>query len=343
METRATERLKIAILSDIHFAGAAERARGNDFEAVAVANPFIRTFLRLYRHFFWMRNPLDHAVQLDRFLNQVGPVDYVVANGDYSCDTGFVGVSDPAAFASAQECIGKLRDKFADRIRFTLGDHELGKLTLAGGNGGMRLASWQSATQGLALNPFWTLTLGNYVLIGVASPLIALPVNQPDTLPEEWPDWLKLRELHLEEIRSAFDVLKPEQRVVLFCHDPTALPFLWREDAVRRRLPQIEQTIIGHLHTRLILWKSRLLSGIPRVRFFGNSVRKFTSALHDAHHWWAFRVRLCPSLSGTELLDDGGYYTMEIDPAAIQPARFTFHPLPRSKLNQMAGAIVLNL
>ena len=107
------------------------------------------------------------------------------------------------------------------------------------------------------------MTLGNYVLIGVASPLIALPVNQPDTLPEEWPDWLKLRELHLEEIRSAFDVLKPEQRVVLFCHDPTALPFLWREDAVRRRLPQIEQTIIGHLHTRLILWKSRLLSGIP--------------------------------------------------------------------------------
>jgi hypothetical protein len=169
--------------------------------------------------------------------------------------------------------------------------------------------------------------------MGVASPLIALPANQPDTLPGEWPEWLRLRTAHLEEICTAFDSLRPDQRVILFCHDPTALPFLWREDPVRRRLPQIEQTIIGHLHTRLVLWKSRLLSGIPPVRFLGNSVRKFTSALHEAHHWWPFRVRLCPALAGIELLNDGGYYTVEIDLVKKIPARFKFHPLPRKAGN----------
>ncbi len=331
IEASAPHRFKIAIVSDIHYAGAAERARGNDYESRSITNPLLRIFLRLYRDFIWLRNPLNQAPQFDRFLNEVEPVDYIVANGDYSCDSGFVGVSDPAAFDSAQECIGKLHNKFGERIRFTLGDHELGKLTLFGGNGGMRLASWKSATESLGLQPFWQLVIGNYVLMGVTSSLIALPANQPDTLPEEWPEWLKLREAHLAEIRAAFNTLKPEQRVLFFCHDPTALPFLWREESVRRRLSQIEQTIIGHLHTRLILWKSRLLSGIPRIRFLGNSVRKFTSALNEAHHWWPFHVRLCPALSGIELLNDGGYFTVEIDPAAKLPARFTFHPLPRRK------------
>jgi hypothetical protein len=331
METRAPDRFKIAILSDIHYAGAAERARGNDYEFRSITNPLLRMFLRFYRHFVWMRKPLDQAPQLDRFLREIAPVDYVVANGDYSCDSGFVGVSDPAAFQSAHECLGKLRAKFADRIRFTIGDHELGKLTLLGGQGGMRLASWTRSTETLGLQPLWKLNLGNYLLLGVCSSLIALPANQPDTLPEEWAAWLKLRETHLAEIRATFDALQPQQRVLLFCHDPTALPFLWREDSVHQRLPQIEQTIIGHLHTRLVLWKSRLLSGIPPVRFLGNSVRKFTSALNEAHHWWPFHVRLCPALSGIELLNDGGYYIVEIDPAAKLPAQFTFHPLPREK------------
>jgi hypothetical protein len=252
-----------------------------------------------------------------------------VANGDYSCDSGFVGVSDPAAFQSAQECLGKLRARFGDRARFTFGDHELGKMPLFGGKGGMRLASWHSATERLGLQPFWNLAVGRYRLIAVSSPLVALPANQPDVLPEEWPEWQRLRQAHLSEIRNAFDALQPHERVLLFCHDPTALPFLGREESVRRRLPQVEQTILGHLHTRLVLWKSRLLSGIPRVRFLGRNVSRFTSALHEAHLWWPFHVRLCPALSGIELLNDGGYYTALIDPEAGRPARFVFHPLPR--------------
>lgn len=319
----------VAILSDIHYAGPAERARGNDYELRAIANPLRRSTVRIYRHLIWMRRPLEQGPQLDRFLTEVGPADYVVGNGDYSCDTGFVGVSDPAAAESTQECLGKLRAQFGESVRFVIGDHELGKLTFFGTVGGLRLASWRSATETLGLQPYWQLAVGQYRLMGVTSPLIALPANRPDALAEEWPEWLRLREAHLAEIRAAFDALAPDQRVILFCHDPTALPFLWREESVRRRLPQIEQTVIGHLHTRLILWKSRMLSGIPPVRFLGRSISRFSSALHEAHRWWPFNVRLCPALSGIELLNDGGYYTMHLDPAANRPARFTFHPLPR--------------
>jgi len=329
METRAPGDVTVAILSDIHYAGPAERARGEDYELRVIANPLLRGMARAYRHLVWMRHPLDQGRQLDRFLAEVQPVDYLVANGDYSCDSGFVGVSDPAVFQSALECLGKLRAKFGDRAWFTIGDHELGKLPLFGGKGEMRLASWHCATRQLGLQPLWKFSIGRYLLIGVSSPLIALPASQTDALLEEWPEWQRLREAHLAEIRAAFDALLPDQRVLLFCHDPTALPFLAREESVRRRLPQIEQTILGHLHTRLVLWKSRLLSGIPPIRFLGRNVSRFTSALNEAHHWWPFRVRLCPALSGIELLNDGGYYTVQLDPEANRPARFTFHPMPR--------------
>ena len=167
-----------------------------------------------------MRHPLTRRRNSTVSWPQVGPVDYLVANGDYSCDSGFIGVSDPASFESAQECLGKLRAQFGDRVRFTFGDHELGKPTLFGSTGGMRLASWHCATQQLGLSAFWKLALGRSLLLGVASPLIALPANQPDALPDEWPEWQRLREAHLAEIRAAFDALQPDQRVLLFCHDP---------------------------------------------------------------------------------------------------------------------------
>ncbi len=319
----------LAILSDIHYAGAAEQARGNDYELRDIANPLLRGAVRVYRHAFWMRRPLDQNGQLDRFLAQVGPVDYAVANGDYSCNTGFIGLSDEAAFQSAVECLARLRQKFGDRLRLNFGDHELGKLSLFGASGGMRLDSWRRTTRDLGLPPFWRLNLGNYVLLGVVSSLVALPVFTPDMLPEERAEWERLRERHLTDIRAAFAALEPRQRVLLFCHDPTALPFLWREEVVQSKLPQIEQTIIGHLHSNLIFWKSKLLAGMPVIRFMGHSARRLSGALNEARHWKPFHVRLCPSLAGIELLKDGGYLTAELDPDARQPARFQFHPLPR--------------
>jgi hypothetical protein len=94
-------------------------------------------------------------------------------------------------------------------------------------------------------------------------------------------------------------------------------------------LPQIEQTIIGHLHSNLVLWKSRWLAGMPPIRFLGHTVLRMSTALSEARLWRPFYVRLCPALAGIELLKDGGYWTVELDPEARQPARFRFHRLHR--------------
>lgn len=321
--------VKLIILSDIHFAGPAEQARGNDYELRTITNPAARCFARLFRHYVWMRNPLERGRMLDRFLAEAGPADHVIVNGDYSCNSAFIGLSDPPSLASAQECCGRLREKFGDRIHFTFGDHELGKITMFSGLGGMRLESWHACVNQLGLKRFWQIDIGKYALIGVASPLLALPANQADTLPAEWPEWQRLREEHLAEIRAAFDALTPDRRILLFCHDPTALPFLAQEPAVQRRLPQIERTVIGHLHTNLVLWKSRLLSRLPPIHSLGHSVKKLSSAISKSRQWRPFKVLLCPALGGIQLLNDGGYFTVELDPQAQQPAKFTFHPMPR--------------
>jgi hypothetical protein len=300
-----SSRVTLLILSDIHYASDAEKARG-DFELAAVDRPLVRLAIHAFRHYIWMRRPQSHNRVLDRFLDAAGQPDLVIANGDYSCDSRFIGVSDDAACASVRECLGKLRGRFGDKFIANLGDHELGKKSLSGGKGGMRLASWHRAQNELALPTFWQLTHDRYVLIGVVSSLVALPVFAPDALPEELPEWRRLRERHLAEIRRAFAALRSDQRVMLFCHDPTALPYLWREDAVRARLGQVERTFIGHLHSELVWWKSRLLSGLPVISFLGNAVRRMSTGLNQARHWKPFKVRLCPALAGIELLKDGG-------------------------------------
>jgi hypothetical protein len=194
----------------------------------------------------------------------------------------------------------------------------------------MRLASWQRAQRDLDLSPFWEVQVGRYTLLGIVSSLVALPVFQPEALPAELPEWQRLRELHLQEIRQAFANLQPDRRVILFCHDPTAIPFLWKEEAVRERLSQLELTVIGHLHTKLILWQGMLLGGMPPVRFLGNSIRRMSTALHEARHWKTFNVRLCPALAGAELLKDGGYCSLRLDWEGQEPAALTYHPIPRS-------------
>jgi hypothetical protein len=321
--------IRLGIVSDIYYASAAEQARGSGYESASIANPLLRLSVDLYRRFFWLHQPLQKNYLLPRFIQQCGQLDYLVANGDYSCDSMFVGVSDDAARQSARECLEILQSKFAQRLLVNFGDHELGKVSFFGGRGGMRLASWHSAKDALGLRPFWQLNLGRYVLMGVVSSLIALPVFEADTLPEERPEWEQLRAVHLAQIREAFTALASDQRVVLFCHDPTALPFLGEEPAVQSRLAQIEQTIIGHLHSNLILWKSRWLSGMPRITFLGHTAKRLTAALNRARYWKPFRVKLCPSLAGIELLKDGGFLTVDLDPDAARPLRVHRHHLPR--------------
>src|SRR4030095_6660370 len=107
------------------------------------------------------------------------------------------------------------------------------------------------------------------------------------------------------------------------------LPFLWRETNVRHVQDRLQATVICHLHSPLILRLSRLLAGIPEMRFLGHSGKRLSAALREARYWKPFKPHLCPSLAGVELLTDGGYLTMQLDPEASQPPRFTFHPFPR--------------
>lgn len=316
-----TESRTILVLSDIHYASDAERKRGA-VELDVIKNGLLRTLVRVYRRFLWRRDPFAHNHLLQRFAAEMDGADFVVGNGDYSCDTAFVGLADDAALASAQQCLGYLRARFGSRLRLTLGDHELGKMSLFGGCGGMRLASWHRAQSELGLEPFWTLELGQYLLVGVTSSLLAYPIYEPEALPEERAEWQKLRRQHLDTIREAFQGLYASQRVVLFCHDPTALPFLWRDEAIRSKVEQVEITVIGHLHSSLFLWKSRLLSGMPAITVLGNSVRRMSLALHDARIWRYFRVQLCPALAGIELLKDGGYVRLQLDPQGVHPLQF---------------------
>ena len=321
--------VKIAVLSDIHYAGPREQAEGDDYETRVIANPLLRFALRLYREHVWLRHPLRQNGQLGRFFAAVHDVDLAIANGDYSCNTSAVGHSDDAAMESAQLCIGKLREKFGNRLHLNFGVHELGKLRLMGTRGGLRLKSWERGLAELRMQPFWRIDLGNYVLFNCVSTLVALPVFDHDIHPNERETWLELRQQHFTDLRDAFNSLQSRQRLLFFCHDPTALPFLARDEIIRPRLPQIEHTIIGHLHSNLYLRASKVLSGVPVIRFCGHSIRRMSTAVNEARHWKSFGVRLCPSLAGIELLNDGGFLTIELDPEANLPARLQFHPLPR--------------
>jgi hypothetical protein len=316
---------RIGILSDIHYASPAEQSRGNDFEWRDLSNPALRLLVRMHRRYVWMREPLNQNFRLERFLIRNEEYDLLVANGDYSCNSAHVGVSDDAACQSAFQCLASLRNRYGTKLRAVIGDHELGKVSFVGGRGGMRLASWRRATGELGLEPFWKLELGPYTLFGVTSSLIALPVYEADTLPEERSEWQKLRKQHLEQIETAFKSLEPERKVLLFCHDPTALPFLKELQAVGAKLAQIEQTIIGHLHSSLVLRASGWLAGMPRIDFLGHTARRLSHALGQARNWSGFSLRLCPALGGIQLLKDGGYLSCRLDLEGRIPARFQLH------------------
>jgi 3',5'-cyclic AMP phosphodiesterase CpdA len=321
-------RWRVLVVSDIHYASPEEQARGG-YEEQIVPPGLLRTLTRWYRHYIWLRDPLAQNPLLDRFLDQAGDADWVVANGDFSCDSHFIGVADDAAHRSVALCLDRLRTRHPGRTAAVFGDHELGKFSLFGGQGGLRLESWDRACGDLGIEPFWRIDLGPWVLVGVVSSLVALPVFEPETLEAERPAWHRLRDDHLERIRDLFRHLQPDRRVVLFCHDPSALPFLWREGVVRSRAGQIDATLIGHLHTPLVFRLSRLLAGMPPITFLGNTARRLSTALNQARCWRPFRVQLCPSLAGSELLKDGGYLTLDLNTAGSPPFRLTRHRLPR--------------
>lgn len=325
--------LRLALASDIHYAGPLEQARGEDADLTNIPNRLQRWILRCWRHWVWMRHPLANNPLLETFLQQARHHNCLgaVINGDYAADTASLGLSDEGTFQSARLCVDRLRAAFAPHLRLVLGDHELGKLSFLGHYGGLRLRSWHRAHADLGLEPFWIWDLGRYRLVGVTSTLLALPDFSKDMLPEERPAWERLRQEHLHLVIKAFEASPADHRLILFCHDPTALPYLARLPTVRDKLSCLELTVIGHLHSPLILWKSRILAGMPRLRRCGVSVERMTSALRQARIWRQFHVRLCPSLAGMQIEPGGGWVLLELDPTGQTPLQWTVHRLRRPR------------
>ena len=325
--------VRVAVVSDIHFAGPQERLRAGH-ESAVIGNPLLRLLVGSYRHHIWLRDVFAHNHLLDYFLQHAKGADWVVGNGDFSCDTAFIGPMDDACRESAALCLDRLRGEFPERFLAVMGDHELGKKSIFGGAGGMRIKSSELAEGQLGIQPFWVQDLGVYRLIGVCSSLAALPVFDADLLADELPHWEQRRHEHLEQIAGAFAQLRPDQKVVLFCHDPSALPFLLELDSVREHIGQIEQTIIGHLHSELIVRMSRYLSGMPHIAFLGSTVNRLSAALRKSKTWKLFKIQLCPSLAGIELLKDGGFLWLELDPSGEKPSQVSLHPVPRRGLEE---------
>ena len=319
--------MKLLVLSDVHFASDAEKARAGH-EARAIGNPLLRTVAQLWRRAVWLRDPSAHNHLLDAILRRNPDPDLVVANGDFTIDSAFVGVSDAAALESSRIALDRLRGAYGERLLGTIGDHDLGKMSLFGGAGGPRFDSFEKCTGILGLQPAWIRNVGVYRLLGITSTLLALPVFLGEIIPSELPSWEAARERQMQVIRGALEDLAPGRRLILFLHDPTALPFLHREPAVRARLHDIEATVIGHLHTPMILNLARRMTGMPRIPWMGVTARRYTTALRDAACWRDFKVTLCPSPSGCQLLKDGGFLRAELDPSGGERVRFERIRLP---------------
>ncbi len=291
----------LLIISDIHYASAVELERA-DPEGVVVPRRWLRPLARTFRR-LWLGELTRNNWMFNEFVRSAEDADIVVANGDFSCDTAFVGVSDDAAMMSAKECLAQLRKVFATSFQATIGDHELGRGSLFGGPGGPRLSSWFRCINDLKLQPFWQTAAGPYVLIGVTSSLLALDLLHTQLLPQERNIWHQLREEHLDHICRAFRELPANCRVLLFCHDPAALESLGQEEAVRNRFSQIAQTVVGHLHSRLVI------GGIRTLAHLRNSV------------WRDFKVRVCPALACRSWPFTGLYYRVLLE-GCKQPLRF---------------------
>jgi hypothetical protein len=210
-----------------------------------------------------------------------------------------------------------------------MGDHELGKTSIIGKQGGPRIASLERWKSDLQFPVQWDFSWHHWRMVGICSTLAAFPVYAPEVHPDELHSWESAREAHTAWIRDTFGSIAPDEKIVLFCHDPSALGYLAQIPEIRDRLDQIAVTWVGHMHSPLVEKAAGVFSGMPPIHWMGNSMRRFTVALEKARIWKKFNMKLCPSPSGSELLRDGGFYEMILhsDPDRFKPVCI-FHPVP---------------
>ena len=312
---------RLLIVSDLHFASAGEKLRQHSDQAAATT--FVQKLItRTWGHYFWLRCPCDHNLRLGAILAREQRYDWLVANGDYTVDNAFVGVSDDASYESAAECLSQIRAAAPGRNLLTIGDHDLGKKSLFGGKGGLRIRSLERMTKSLGVSMTWSHEIGPWLLIGITSSVAALPVFAEEILPEERQAWNEVRERLFSELRQIFGQITPAQRMILFVHDPSALPALFQEPCISARHELIEATVIGHLHSPKVLFVANRLRGIPTIGWLGHTTRRYTRALSQARYWRDFKVVLCPSPTGMQIFKDGGYLTLHLPESIAERAIF---------------------
>jgi len=157
--------IRLAIVSDIHYASAREQARGNDYELRGIANPLLRRLLAIWRRFVWQREPLHQNYLLENFLARTGGRFCHRQRGLLMITPLYRSQRRCGVPECARSAWGNCVKPSERNLRATFGDHELGKLSFFGGQGGMRLASWHRAQQELGLEPFWRVEIGRYVLM----------------------------------------------------------------------------------------------------------------------------------------------------------------------------------
>jgi predicted phosphodiesterase len=318
---------RILVVSDIHHAGREEQLR-RGFEERVAPGRLSRALLRGYRRHFWLDDPMAHNHRLPEILQREPTADLVIGNGDFTLDSAFVGVSDEAACASAQECLQVLGANRDGQFLAVMGDHELGKKSFLGDQGGIRQRSLELCLTRLGLHTAWHRMVGRWHLIGVTSSLVAWEMFESESVPGERKWWRAQHTSHLQEIEGLVEEIPAGDPWILFCHDPSALPVLRSLRAVSFRMPSLQATIIGHLHTPMILRLGQALAGFPHINWAGNSLRRYTYALQQARCWRKFHLHLCPSPPGVQFLKDGGFLTIDIDPSRKGGFHVRRHRLP---------------
>ncbi|HMP75887.1 MAG TPA: hypothetical protein PKE12_06290 [Kiritimatiellia bacterium] len=298
--------MRLAVISDIHMVGPAELALANDSygQLRAHPHPLFRAWRKgLYRvrRRFWNGHLQWRHTAFLRALDEVSEQrpDWVIANGDYGGDLGGVGLSHQATLDSASVVVDMIRDRFPGRSRFVFGDHDLGKYSTVLRQGGIRLNSLEVGEQRLQIPSFWHETDGDFHLIGVNSSLFTLDLFLPEALADEVPEWQRRRAAHIEQVNEAFQGLSSRARVVLFCHDPSALTALSQLPVIRRRLPQIALTVIGHLHSPTLLKLARYAARFSQFKPKYPVARIVAHGLSGARQWNLFHPVVCPSTFGT--------------------------------------------
>lgn len=310
--------MRLAVISDIHVLGPGEHER--DRELVADIGRHYGLPRRLWRRFlhgargrFWNWRPESRRACFLKALEdmQAYHPDWVIANGDYGGDAEGVGLSHDTTYESAAGVITLMREIFPDRCHFIFGDHDIGKYSTNMRQGGIRLASLDVGEQLLGIRSFWHEQVEDFQLVGVNSSLITLDHFLPEALTEEIPEWKRRRDEHERLVTETFAALPDDARVILFCHDPSALGLLINQPVINDKKRHIELTVLGHLHEPRLLKLIQRLPKLPEWKPRYPVARIISEGIRNAKTWSHFNPIVCPSPFGTGHHLSGGLLYIE--------------------------------